>query len=386
MSAPNSISLHETVLTNARIVLSDEVVSGTIVLRDGKIAEISTGNSAHGKDMQSDYLIPGLVELHTDHLEGHYAPRPKVRWNPLAALQAHDAQIASSGITTVFDALRVGHDGECEVVIDDMLLLANAVQVAQQAGRLRAEHYLHLRCEVSSEDCMMAFERMRNAKGVRLVSLMDHAPGQRQFPDMESFRIYFMRKNKLSDDDYKAYCDRRIGESQRNSAKNRTLIAAHCHASGIMLASHDDATEAHVDESISHGVAVAEFPTTVAAAAASHANGIGVMMGGPNVVRGGSHSGNVSALELAEKGYLDIISSDYIPFSMLQGAFSLAQAVEHIALPEAIRMVTANPAKAVGFNDRGRIAQGLRADLVRVEVIEDMPVVRSVWREGQRVS
>lgn len=386
MSAPDQAMPAETILTNARIVLPDEIITGTVVMRQGRIASIDSGISAKGKDMAGDYLIPGLVELHTDHLEGHYAPRPKVRWNPLAALQAHDAQIATSGITTVFDALRVGHDGDSEVVIDDMLLLADALQAAKASGRLRAEHYLHLRCEVSSDDCMSAFERLRNAEGVRLVSLMDHAPGQRQFPDMESYRIYFMRKNKVSESDYQAYCDRRVADSQRNSAINRSLIADYCHANGIMLASHDDATQAHVDESVAHGVAVAEFPTTVAAAAASHANGIGVMMGGPNVVRGGSHSGNVSAIELAEKGYLDIISSDYIPFSMMQGAFSLASAVEHIELPEAIRMVSTNPAKAVGMHDRGSIALGLRADLVRVQAIDNVPVVRSVWREGCRVS
>lgn len=386
MSVPDQAMSAETILTNAKIVLSDEVIAGTVVIRDGKIAAIDSGTSARGKDMEGDYLIPGLVELHTDHLEGHYAPRPKVRWNPLAALQAHDAQIAASGITTVFDALRVGHDGECEVVVDDMLLLGEAVHKAQAANRLRAEHFLHLRCEVSSNDCISAFERMRSMPGVRLASLMDHAPGQRQFPNLESFRIYYMRKNKVSDSDYQIYCDRRIAESERNSAKNRALIADYCHANGIMLASHDDATEAHVQESITHGVTVAEFPTTVEAAAASHSNGIGVMMGGPNVVRGGSHSGNVSALELAQQGYLDIISSDYIPFSMVQGAFSLAHNIDHIDLPQAIRMVSTNPAKAVGLNDRGAIAEGLRADMVRVHALDDVPVVRAVWRAGRRVS
>lgn len=165
MSVPDQAMSAETILTNAKIVLSDEVIAGTVVIRDGKIAAIDSGTSARGKDMEGDYLIPGLVELHTDHLEGHYAPRPKVRWNPLAALQAHDAQIAASGITTVFDALRVGHDDECEVVVDDMLLLGEAVHKAQAANRLRAEHFLHLRCEVSSNDCISAFERMRSMPG-----------------------------------------------------------------------------------------------------------------------------------------------------------------------------------------------------------------------------
>ncbi|OWK26227.1 hypothetical protein AJ87_02220 [Rhizobium yanglingense] len=100
----------ETVLSNARIVLEDEIVSGSLLIRDGRIADISEGNSANGEDFEGDYLIPGLVELHTDHLEGHYSPRPGLRWNKTAAIQAHDAQIVTSGITTVFDCLRMGAD------------------------------------------------------------------------------------------------------------------------------------------------------------------------------------------------------------------------------------------------------------------------------------
>src|SRR3954464_6520571 len=114
----------ETVLTNARIVLADEVITGSIVLRDGHIIEIGD-KSAGGEDMDGDYIIPGLVELHTDHLENHYAPRPRVRWNPIAAVQAHDAQVAASGITTVFDALRVGTDEQADMGSKEMSVLAS---------------------------------------------------------------------------------------------------------------------------------------------------------------------------------------------------------------------------------------------------------------------
>ena len=153
-----------------------------------------------------------------------------------------------------------------------------------------------------------------------------------------------------------------------------------------MLASHDDATIAHVDEAIEQGIRVAEFPTTEEAARASKDAGLGVLMGAPNVMRGGSHSGNVSARTLAAGGLLDILSSDYIPFSLIQSAFFLGEAVEAISLPQAVAMVSKNPAEAVGLDDRGVIEAGRRADLVRVRVDDHIPVVRTVWREGRRVA
>src|SRR5690606_3283895 len=178
------------------------------------------------------------------------------------------------------------------------------------------------------------------------------------------------------------FCEERIAESEKNSAPNRRAIAALCRARGIILASHDDATGEHVAEAGVDGVKVAEFPTTIEAAQASTDAGMAVLMGAPNLVRGNSHSGNVSARDLAERGFLDILSSDYIPFSLLQAGFHLSKAVEGISLPEAIARVTRNPAEAVGLTDRGTIATGRRADLVRVRADDVTPVVRTVWREG----
>ena len=114
--------------------------------------------------------MPGLVELHTDHLESHYAPRPGVRWNPMAAVQAHDAQVAASGITTVFDALRVGNDDDGDLSAEDMRKLgATPSRAASREDRLRADHFIHLRCEVSAPDCL---RRLRaSSTGDELVKL-----------------------------------------------------------------------------------------------------------------------------------------------------------------------------------------------------------------------
>jgi alpha-D-ribose 1-methylphosphonate 5-triphosphate diphosphatase len=376
----------ETVLTNANIVLADEVVPGTLVLRDGKIAEIARGGVRSGEDMQGDFLIPGLVELHTDHLEGHYAPRPKVRWNPIASVLAHDAQIATAGITTVFDALRVGMDYDADLTIEDMRKLADAIEDSVREDRVRADHFIHLRCEVSAPDCQEAFASFDNDDRVKLASLMDHAPGQRQFASFDAYAMYYMGKLKMSEEAFRAYCDKRIAQSQANSGVNRVAISEACLARGIVLASHDDATVAHVEEAVEQGIRVAEFPTTAEAAAASKQAGLGVLMGAPNIMRGASHSGNVSARQLAADGLLDILSSDYIPFSLIQSAFFLGDAVDGITLPQAVAMVSKNPAEAVGLADRGVIETGRRADLVRVRVDDHVPVVRTVWREGRRVA
>ncbi|PSH66031.1 MULTISPECIES: alpha-D-ribose 1-methylphosphonate 5-triphosphate diphosphatase [Phyllobacterium] len=375
----------ELILNNAKIVLEDEVIAGSVVIRDGKIAGISEGNVEGGEDFEGDYLIPGLIELHTDHLEGHYLPRPRVRWNPIAAVLAHDGQIATSGITTVLDALRVGLDEDADITAAETRKLADAIENSVKEGRLRADHYFHLRCEVSVPDCLEGFAHFDNDSRVRLASLMDHAPGQRQFVNLETYTYYYQRKLKLSDQEFNAFCEKRIAESARNSGPQRKAISDLCRERGIVLASHDDATAAHVDEAVEQGIHVAEFPTTLEAAAASKQAGLSVLMGAPNVVRGGSHSGNVSARELAEHGYLDILSSDYIPFSLIQSTFFLSEAVDGITLPDAVRLVTKNPAQAVGFDDRGVIEVGKRADLVRVRVDEHIPVVRTVWREGRRV-
>ncbi|MES5099867.1 alpha-D-ribose 1-methylphosphonate 5-triphosphate diphosphatase [Agrobacterium sp. BA1120] len=376
----------EQIFSNARIVLEDDIIEGSVLVRDGLIADVSEGTSRIGEDFEGDYLIPGLVELHTDHLEQHYSPRPGVTWNKIAAIQAHDAQIASSGITTVFDCLRLGSDEDGGFAKGEMRDMADAIEQAQNENRLRADHLLHLRCEVAAGDVLDHFEDFENDPHVKLISLMDHSPGQRQFQTMDQYIVFYQKKRGLSDEVFKAFMERRVAASAKYSAPNRDYLSARCLERGITIASHDDATHAHVEEAIGHGVKLAEFPTSVEAAQASHSAGMSVLMGAPNIVRGKSHSGNIAARDLAELGVLDVLSSDYVPFSLLYAPFLLADQVEGMTLPKALSMVTATPARTVGLSDRGRIATGLRADMLRVHRDKDVPIVRSVWRQGRRVA
>ncbi|NND91948.1 MAG: alpha-D-ribose 1-methylphosphonate 5-triphosphate diphosphatase [Granulosicoccus sp.] len=387
----------EQIFSNAQIVLADTVVHGSVQVVDGFIRDISNTSSArvHGSssagrpiDCQGDFLIPGLVELHTDHLETHYSPRPGIRWGMKAAIQAHDAQIAAAGITTVYDCLRMGRVEDDLFESGEMRQLATALSEAGEENRLRVDHRLHLRCEVSARDVLDDFAEFADDADVGLVSLMDHAPGQRQFISMDAYKLYHKTKKKMSDDAFDEYVTLRVGSSQKYSASNRQALSALCAEHGVALASHDDATLAHVEESLQFGVRLAEFPTTLEAARASHAAGLGVLMGAPNVIRGCSHSGNVSAMTLLENGCLDILSSDYIPASLLQAVFMLTSGSAQLSIAQALATVTINPARLMKLDDRGEIAPGLRADLVLVghhPEQDPAPVVRGVWSRGARV-
>lgn len=374
----------ETVIGNARVVLADRVIDrGWVAFSNGRVAEFGEGRAPDGsEDASGDLVMPGLIELHTDHLEAHYEPRPKVYWNPIAAVVSYDGQLATSGITTVLDSLRVGRDDAA-----DDGTLAKAIGSARDAGLLRADHFLHLRCEVPMPNALDELRALIDRPDVRLMSLMDHTPGQRQFRDEGKLRDYYRGKGGgKSDAELDVMFERRTAFQKSHAATNLRAIVAQAQAHEIPLASHDDTTDENVCDAIRDRVSVAEFPTTMEAARALHKADIAILMGAPNVVRGGSHSGNIAAVDLAREGLLDILSSDYVPSSLLMGALQLPWHVPAIDLAAAVRTVTKAPAEAVGLHDRGEIAAGKRADVIRVHVAGDIPVVRAVWREGQRVA
>lgn len=379
----------ETVYSNARLVLRDRILDGTLRTAEGRIVDYDTAvtHLASAIDCEGDYVLPGLIELHTDNLEQHFMPRPKVQWHPAAAVMAHDAQMATAGITTVFDAVFVGDEQpNGKRRRDNLRVMLEALRETQARAYLRADHRVHLRCEVTWAQAADTFEEMADDPLLGIVSVMDHSPGQRQFLDEGRYRIYYMGKFGLSVAEMDAFAAQQKGASARYADPNRRAIAEGCRQRDLILASHDDATPAHVAEAKELGVHFSEFPTTLEAARAARAADMKVLMGAPNLVRGGSHSGNISAADLAEAGCLDVLSSDYVPVSLLHGAFLLHREPLGMALPEAMATVSAIPADVAGFDDRGVIAPGRRADLVRVHDTGDVPVVRAVWRGGRQIA
>jgi alpha-D-ribose 1-methylphosphonate 5-triphosphate diphosphatase len=377
------------VFGNATVVMADDVFHGYIVTDGGMIAEVGRGRAPQrGHDLGGDLLLPGLVEIHTDNLETHFMPRPQVEWDVTSAVLAYDAQIAVSGITTVFDSLRVGIDGD-ELragVGTRTIVLADELARCREAGHLRADHLTHVRCEVPAPDVAEQLEAFLAGRTVELMSLMDHTPGQRQFRDLDKYFIYYGGKTGKSRAEVDAMIRYRQDTGGARAIQNRPLVVALARRLGIALASHDDTTLDDVAQSVAEGVTIAEFPTTLESASASRNAGMATVMGGPNVVRGGSHSGNIAARTLAEEGLLDILSSDYVPASLLLGALALADVDRIGGLPGAIRLVSLNPARATGLDDRGEIAAGKRADLVRVRRDGGKAVVREVFRLGCRVA
>lgn len=376
------------IINNVKLVLEDETINGSLEVQEGRIYAFAESQSRlpGALDGEGGWLLPGLIELHTDNLDKFFTPRPKVDWPAHSAMSSHDALMVASGITTVLDAVAIGDVRDGGDRLENLEKMINAVEETQKRGLNRAEHRLHLRCELPHHTTLPLFEKLVDREPVTLVSLMDHSPGQRQFANREKYREYYQGKYQLSSEQMQRFEEEQMALAAAWSQPNRQAIAAMCRERQIALASHDDATHEHVAESHQLGSVIAEFPTTLAAAQASRQHGMNVLMGAPNIVRGGSHSGNVAAHQLAASGLLDILSSDYYPASLLDAAFRIADSDDNaFTLAQAVRLVSKHPAQALGLHDRGVIAEGKRADLVLAHRRGQHVHIDHVWRQGKRV-
>ena len=375
-----------TILTNARLILEDEVVNGTIAFDENGIRSVDQGRSSlpEAIDVQGDYVAPGLVEMHTDNMEKHFMPRPKVFWpNGLAAALVHDAQMAAAGVTTVYDAICAGTPFSAKDYRKDIFAdVMDALRLGSAEGVFRIDHRIHMRCELTSPDLLRDIEPYQDDALVQLVSLMDHTPGQRQWRNLEDLRTYALGTGKTQAE-FEEDVVVRQREGGANVARNWSAVVEMFQSRGIPIATHDDTTVEHVEAGIASGAVISEFPTTVEAAEAAKQRGLATIAGAPNVVRGGSHSGGVSVAELAEKDLLDGLSSDYVPASLLQAVLKLHD--KHgITLPAAMAKVTRKVADILGLTDRGHLKPGLRADIVRFKALGATPVIATVWSQGHR--
>ncbi|MCC7281912.1 MAG: alpha-D-ribose 1-methylphosphonate 5-triphosphate diphosphatase [Acetobacteraceae bacterium] len=371
-------------LTEARLVTPDEVFAGTLELRAGRIGAIGRGgtNVPSAIRLGGAFLLPGLVDLHTDNFERAIEPRTGARIPGLAAMAAHDRETAASGVTTVFDALCLTDEADDAGRADSLGQGLAALRLLR-AG-LRAEHFLHLRVELPARDIAGQFDRLAEEPGLRLVSLMDHTPGKKQFADVAAWRALPWNRRRGAEE--LARIEHVFAAGAERVPHNRRAVLARLAGSDVVLASHDDRTEAHVAEAIADGIRIAEFPVTLEAARAAHEAGMAVLGGAPNVVRGGSHSGNLAVAELAERGLLDALASDYVPSALIEAMFRLHQTYG-LALADACRMVSDVPARLAGLGDRGRLEVGCRADLVAANWLPaGAALIEAVWREGVRIA
>jgi alpha-D-ribose 1-methylphosphonate 5-triphosphate diphosphatase len=308
-----------------------------------------------------------------------------VDWPQRPAILAHDCEAAATGITTVFDAIRVGLIVNNDARRDTKYArkMVSEILAMRDAGALRIHHHIHLRAETCSETLVDELAEFGPEDRIGIVSMMDHTPGQRQFSDMAKYKVYVCGKHGLDPsrfEEYVAYL--RKVQSQYGTIHEAAVVAA-ASRFGATLASHDDTTATQVATSQSHGVRIAEFPTTLAAAQACKDHGIATMMGAPNLIRGTSHSGNVAALELAKRDQLDILSSDYVPSGLLVAAVQLGIIWGDMA--RGVATVTSTPARTVGLADRGQLRIGASGDFIRFSMMGDVPVLKETWCRGARV-
>jgi alpha-D-ribose 1-methylphosphonate 5-triphosphate diphosphatase len=377
----------ETILTNAILVLPQEAIAGTLVIRGGRIADVQPGRShaASARDLEGDHLIPGVVDVHTDNLERQVQPRQNARWPSRSAMIAHDAQCAAAGVTTVFDALCLGDlgfdQGRGQTFLDGVADL----DALAETGLLRSEHFLHLRCELPAADMKPAMDPVADHPRVRMVSLMDHSPGVGQYRDIPRYVAMRRKQTQMSVEQVQGRIEELLAQRARLREPQRRWLMDRIRHRHLPVASHDDETPEEVRRNLADGITISEFPVTMEAAEAARDAQVEVIAGAPNIVRGGSHSGNVSAADLVRAGAAHAFASDYVPASMVEAAW---RAVEEtgIALPQAVGMITDRPSRMARLADRGRLEAGLRADLVQLRAVLGIPVVRRVWREGSRVA
>jgi len=366
-------------INDARVVTPDGVMEGvSIVIRDDRIAGVSRHKEKGESilDAGGRYVLPGMVDLHSDAIEKQLEPRPGVQFPAELAFLETDRLFAASGITTGFHALSFMEYGQRSLRFGRRLC---DLIVRFREGAL-VGHELHLRCEIPQRASVEAVGSLLRTVPAKLVSVMDHTPGQGQYRDLEWYRRYQRDHAGASELEVEAAISE-ASPPNRASLDGVDCIARTARDAGVKIASHDDDTPERVEMLVEKGVRIIEFPISAETAHRAKELGVYVCMGAPNVVRGRSSGGNLSAAEAVRLGLVDALVSDYHPPSMLQAAFKLArQSV--LPLHQAVGLVSSGPARAVGLADRGEIREGTLADLLVVGGRFGLPAVTQTVLAG----
>jgi len=373
-------------LSNFEIVLQDRVIErGAVRIEDGLIAEIREEPVEQADvDGRGKLLLPGFVDIHGDMIEKEVEPRVNVRMPIELGVYDLDKKLASCGVTTAYAALAFtpatyGHVRAIEHTRAVIQTLAG------MRDELLIDHRIHGRFEVTFLPAVAEATALVNAGALHLISLMDHTPGQGQYRDIELHIANTAKAKKISESQAAELVKQRIANRTEHGDSMETIngLAELARENGVALASHDDDTVEKVALLHGLGAAISEFPINVAAAAEAKRLGLATAMGAPNALRGLSYSGNLSAREAYEAGVLDILASDYHPSAILPAVIALAE-IGNGGLAASVALASVNPAKALGLDDRGRIARGMRADLVIAERGR-VPRLRSTIRGGRMV-
>jgi len=381
--------VNDTVISNVRIVTPAAVIDrGTVVVSAGRISSLVRGRSRRppGTDVvdgQGRFLLPGLVDLHNDGIEQEIEPRPHAVFPLPIALASLESQLVSHGITTIYHSFSFMDGREGTLNPEGLEPAIRELNRLRRSGVMR--HLVHARYETAEVHHYERLCRLIDDRQVSLVSFMDHTPGQGQYTNVQGLVSFYSRKYHAALDEIDALIEDRKKRAA-NPAVNETLerLAAHALAAGLPLASHDDDTPQKVARMKRLGVTISEFPVTMSAAVAASQCGMHVVVGAPNALRGVSTNGNLSALEAIGSNAVDVLCSDYYSPSLLHAVFRIARD-GMMSLADAVRMVSAHPARAAGLNDLGSLEVGKRADMILVSESNGSPSVVMAWVGGHRV-
>jgi len=372
--------MNRQILSNATLVLPEATVNGSLVMEDQRIAEIVAGRHyPEGVDLHGRYLIPGIIDIHTDYIEKEMAPRPEAKFPLELALHYMDLRAVSCGITTVLSAARISAEkgGMLGTWTGDGLALAKSYELFLH--RTKARHLIHIRWDTSFEPVEDALTAIAALKSVGNLVYNENIPGQGQFRDVEGLIQRQATRLGISIEQSRAKMDERIAKAR--AVNNRAKVKAAL-LGKIPLGSHDDETVEHVMEAHEAGATLSEMPVTIDAARKAKELGMMVCMGAPNYYRGGSHCGNLSCAEALERGLVDILCSDYHFPSLLASAVRMME--EGRSPSEAINLVSLNPARYLGLDgETGSIEVGKRADLAAMEPHRGFGAISHVWVNGR---
>lgn len=381
-----------TIVHNVTAVLHDKTIpDARIVIEDGIVTEISQSraNDREAFDGRGAFCIPGIVDSHSDGLEMEPRPRPGTKLPLDFSLRSFEARVRASGITTLFHGIGFENDGNRTVELAHQF-----VDLLHQSRTIRTmiDHRVLYRLDARDRDGFVAFverfDRDREVESCPLVSFEDHTPGQGQYRDRSYYERWIMGTRDVDAETARAEVDALIAERDmllHHRAAALPWLSEQAAKGHIRLMAHDPATIEDVEEAVTWHATIAEFPTTVAAAQHAKLKGMRTVCGAPNVLRGGSHSGNVSATELVALGLCDGLSSDYLPYAMV-GAVGTLVRLNACSLPDAVRLVTSGPARTVGLTDRGTLAVGGRADIALCHLLDKDPSVIATFRTGTHTS
>lgn len=373
--------MNRTIITNAHIITPESDFDGSVVVEEGRIAAVERGTFyPEGYDAGGQWLIPGIVDIHTDYLEKELRPRPSAEFPIEMAFHMMDQRALASGLTTILGAVRISSDRDPEEIrpLRARYGLALAEEYDRLARGALARHYMHVRWDTNFAPPDWVLDQLAAHPRLGNIVFNENIPGQRQFRSLED--IARKRANNEGIPLEQALERLRANIEANSKINNRALVQERFGGS-VCIGSHDDTTEEHVVEAAAMGVTLAEMPTTIEAARKAKELGLAVCMGAPNYYRGGSHCGNLACSDALDEDLVDALCSDYHFPSLLGCVVKMIAA--GVGPSRATNLVTRNAARIIGLgDDLGSIEVGKKADLALFAPHEGFGRVSEVWIDG----